>query len=156
MTKKQLSFILCAGLLLSACDCADDAEISSEMGVGAGTHTAIAEKFAAETEHKVHFGFDQSNLTPTMRTRLESQAKWMKEHQDVSLEVQGYCDKRGPIAYNDRLGQRRADAASQYLHHLGIDSSRVKTVSYGNRVTLVPGDSEESYAENRVAIGVAQ
>lgn len=145
--------LLTVAAAMTACDCSDKASTSDELGVGAGVGTsALAEAFAAETESKVYFGFDMYSLTPLSRQALETQAVWLKKHEEVSVEVQGYCDKRGPVAYNDRLGQRRADASKNHLIDLGVSGSRITTVSYGNRVTLVPGDTEEIYAKNRVAI----
>ncbi|MEH0002051.1 MAG: OmpA family protein [Holosporaceae bacterium] len=156
--KWKLVTLLTLTAMMAGCDCTDQqpVSVSDSEGVGAGTGTSdVAKEFASQTEDKVFYAFDKFDLTPTSRTSLEGQAKWLQNNKDVSVEVQGYCDKRGPVAYNDRLGQRRADAAAHYLVHLGVDEGRVKTVSFGNRVTLVPGTTEAAYAQNRVAITVA-
>ncbi len=154
--KVKFLMMAAAAMAMTACECKDSPNSGAD-GVGAGVGTGpTAEAFAAETNHRVYFGFDQYSLTPTGRKNLENQADWLKEHTGVHVEVQGYCDKRGPIPYNDRLGLRRADAAKAYLTTLGISSSRIETITYGNRVTLVPGDTEEIYAENRVAITIAK
>ncbi|MGL6187584.1 MAG: OmpA family protein, partial [Holosporales bacterium] len=82
----------------------------------------------------------------------EKQAAWLLKYPERNAEVAGYCDARGTVEYNDKLGQRRADAARDYLTSLGVGASRLSTISYGKRVTLVPGSTEEVYAQNRVAI----
>ena len=155
--KRKLAALFSAAAILAGCECQDQHPVSVSDGVGAGPGTSdVAKEFASQTEDRVFYAFDNSELTPTSRASLESQAKWLMEHKDVSVEVQGYCDVRGPVVYNDRLGQRRADSAAHYLVHLGVDESRVKTISFGKRVVLVPGDTEAAHAQNRAAITVAQ
>lgn len=154
--KLKFVMMLAATVTLAACEC-KDGPTTDASGVGAGVGTGeMAEAFAAQTNHKVYFGFDKSTLTPAAQKDLWSQYEWLKEHSSIDVEIQGYCDERGPVAYNDKLGLRRANAAKAHLESLGMESSRIKTVTFGNRVTLVPGHDEEAWSQNRVAITIVK
>ncbi len=65
--------------------------------------------------------------------------------------MEGHCDERGTTDYNLALGEQRARAARDYLASLGVASARMRTVSYGKERPLVPGDDEQSFAQNRRA-----
>jgi len=156
MSKKYLAFLAMAFLATACGGSCDDEPVtvtdsSEDMGIADQKGD-----FASQVQDKVFYDFDQYKLTPDSRRSLEAQAKWLMEHKEGQIEVQGYCDKRGPDQYNMVLGKRRADASAGYLVSLGVDESRVKTISFGKRVTLVPGDTEEAYAQNRVAITVVR
>ena len=75
--------------------------------------------------------------------------KVMRQFPQIKVIVEGNCDQRGTSEYNLALGERRAQAAAQYLTNLGIGSDRLSTVSYGKERPLDPGHSEAAYAKNR-------
>lgn len=113
---------------------------------------ALREKMgqaANELAQMIHFAFDSSNLTPEARQILTRKAEIMRQFPQIKVIVEGNCDQRGTSEYNLALGERRAQAAAQYLANLGIGSDRLSTVSYGKERPLDPGHSAAAYAKNR-------
>ncbi len=109
-----------------------------------------AEKAKFETED-IHFEFDQYILSDEAKKILEKKAQWLKQNPAVKVLIEGHCDERGSAEYNMALGQRRADAAMQYLISLGISANRLATISYGEEKPLDPRSNEEAWAKNRRA-----
>ncbi len=97
----------------------------------------------------IYFDFDQSNIRADMTEKLDSNANFLKQHQDERIVIEGNCDSRGTKEYNLALGERRAMSAKQYLVNLGIDGERIRTVSYGAERPLFSGQDETSYSLNR-------
>ncbi|EFL49836.1 peptidoglycan-associated lipoprotein [Solidesulfovibrio fructosivorans JJ]] len=113
---------------------------------------ALREKMgqaANELAQMIHFAFDSSNLTAESRQILTRKAEIMRQYPQIKVIVEGNCDQRGTAEYNLALGERRAQAAAQYLSNLGIPADRLSTVSYGKERPLDPGHSEAAYAKNR-------
>jgi peptidoglycan-associated lipoprotein len=99
----------------------------------------------------VFFEYDSDEITPTAEQKLNAKADVLRANPGVRLRIEGHCDQRGSTEYNLALGQRRAEAVRAYLVNLGIDGSRLSTISYGEEKPLEEGDSEEAYARNRRA-----
>ncbi len=99
----------------------------------------------------IHFDFDKSTLTPEAQDTLKTNADWLKKNSSVVVEIEGHCDERGTIEYNLALGDRRAKSARDFLVNLGIDTSRMRTISYGKEMPLDPGHNEAAWAKNRRA-----
>ena len=78
----------------------------------------------------------------------------MKKHKGLKVSVEGHCDERGTRDYNLALGERRANAAKDYLISLGVSASRIKTVSYGKERPVALGHSENAWSQNRRAVTV--
>jgi peptidoglycan-associated lipoprotein len=97
----------------------------------------------------VYFDYDDSTLRPDAREALRKNATFLKSNTGVAVEVQGNCDERGTEEYNLALGKRRAEAAKSYLVDLGVNSSRVATVSFGEEKPVAVGHDEASWAKNR-------
>ena len=97
----------------------------------------------------LHFAFDEARLTPESEQRLQRLAGIMRGHSDLKLTVAGNCDELGTEEYNLELGQKRAATAQAYLTHLGIDASRVATVSYGKERPVSSAHDEQARADNR-------
>ena len=83
---------------------------------------------------------------------LDRQAAWLGRYPQVSVQVAGNCDERGTEEYNLALGQRRANAARDYLVARGVQSARITTISYGKDRPTALGDDEQAWAQNRNAI----
>jgi peptidoglycan-associated lipoprotein len=98
-----------------------------------------------------YFDYDQSDLREDARTALASDAEWLKKYPTVQILIEGYCDERGTGNYNLALGDRRANAAKEYLVSLGIDGSRIKTVSYGEERPFCTESNEGCWQQNRRA-----
>jgi len=102
------------------------------------------------------FDFDSYALRDDARTALDHDAKLLRDNADAKLTVEGHCDERGTAEYNQALGERRAQAARDYLVNAGIDASRLKVVSYGKERPFDPGHDESAWSKNRRAHFVIQ
>ena len=102
-------------------------------------------------DQRVFFAFDSSEISDEARDNLLGQALYMKNHEDVKIQIAGNCDERGSTEYNLALGARRANAAKEVLVNDGIDSARISTISYGKERPLVKGTGEEVWKWNRNA-----
>ena len=97
----------------------------------------------------VYFDFDQSTIKSDQTSKLVSNANFLKKNQNARIVIEGNCDAKGTNEYNMALGERRALSAKNYLINLGIDSGRLRTVSYGEERPLFSGQDESSFALNR-------
>ena len=108
---------------------------------------AAMEKFVNED---VHFDFDSALLSMQAQAILRAKALYLKENAGT-VTIEGHCDERGTNEYNLALGDRRARSAKSFLVDLGISSSRIKTISYGEERPLDSGSNENAWAKNRRA-----
>ena len=106
------------------------------------------------TSNTVNFSVDVFDIDATARTILDSQAAWLARHPQVRITIEGHCDERGTREYNLALGDRRANAAKNYLAARGVDASRMTTISYGKERPLALGSDEDSWAQNRRAVTI--
>jgi len=97
----------------------------------------------------IHFDFDRAELTDSSRERLQALAEVLKKHSDLRIRIDGNCDEAGTEEYNLALGQKRADAARQYLSTLGVAPGRLETVTYGKEKPLDPGHNPSAWSQNR-------
>lgn len=100
------------------------------------------------------FDTDRYNIDSEDQGILQSQAQWLARYPAKRITVEGHADERGTRDYNLALGERRANAAKNYLVSLGIDASRITTVSYGKERPVALGSDEASWAKNRRAVTV--
>jgi peptidoglycan-associated lipoprotein len=100
-------------------------------------------------QEDIFFEFDKSTLTPAAQDNLMRKAAWLRDHPDATVTIEGNCDDRGTNEYNLALGDRRADSAKAFLVDLGIASSRLTTISYGEERPLCTQNTEECWAKNR-------
>jgi peptidoglycan-associated lipoprotein len=114
--------------------------------------TEIAEE--VEVEDRVFFGLNSSNLNDAAKNVLDGQAEWLKSESAINIIIEGHCDERGTREYNIALGEKRANAARDYLISNGITSDRIKTVSYGKERPALIGAGEEIWSKNRRAVTV--
>jgi peptidoglycan-associated lipoprotein len=97
------------------------------------------------------FAFDSYSLSAEAKGTLEANAREMKRVTDKMITIEGHCDERGTKAYNLALGEKRANAARDYLVAMGVNASRITTVSYGKERPFDPGHDETAWAKNRRA-----
>ncbi|MCK5545976.1 MAG: peptidoglycan-associated lipoprotein Pal [Rhodospirillaceae bacterium] len=157
MRFKILSIIAVAGLL-SAC-AAPGGGAGGAGGAGSadsGYAPGSQEDLAVNVGDRVHFDFDKYSLSPESRYTLQQQAAWLAANEGVSITVEGHADERGTREYNLALGERRAQAAADYLMVLGVSKDRVQTVSYGKERPEDPGSNEAAWAKNRRAVSVVK
>ncbi|MEP7210142.1 MAG: peptidoglycan-associated lipoprotein Pal [Alphaproteobacteria bacterium] len=107
--------------------------------------------FQAKATDRVYFALDQYTLSDQSRTSLQGQAAWLKQYGNVRVQIEGNADERGTREYNIALGQRRADSVKTYLSSLGVNASRVDTISYGKDRPIDAGHSEDAWSQNRNA-----
>lgn len=98
------------------------------------------------------FGFDESTLPADAQSALSNSAHWLNgDGRAYNLLIEGHCDERGTEQYNLALGDKRANVAKEYLQTLGVDGSRIRTVSYGEERPFDPGHDESAWSQNRRA-----
>lgn len=97
----------------------------------------------------IYFDFDKSNLKPEAQEVLKRKAEWLRKNPGESVIIEGHCDERGTNEYNLALGDRRAQSAKNFLLDLGIEESRLTTVSYGEERPADPQHNEEAWSKNR-------
>jgi peptidoglycan-associated lipoprotein len=109
-----------------------------------------AEEFNRQGALKdILFAFDKSDLDDAARRVLADNAAWMRSHAEFHVLIAGHCDERDTEEYNLALGDRRANAARDYLVSLGIAGARLQTISYGEERPLDAGHNEQAWARNR-------
>jgi peptidoglycan-associated lipoprotein len=99
----------------------------------------------------LNFGFDDATLSVVDRRRLSRIAQVLRVRPWAAIRIAGHCDERGTEEYNLALGERRAEAAGEYLLHLGVTREQLETISFGEVVPLVEEQTEEAWAANRRA-----
>ncbi len=97
----------------------------------------------------IHFDFDKSFIREADRPTLEKVAEYLKSHSGTRVLIEGNCDERGTEEYNMMLGDRRANAARQYLVDLGVPGKELSTISFGKDKPVDPGHDEMAWAKNR-------
>lgn len=104
------------------------------------------------SEHIVYFDFDKSTVSGEFSAVLDAHAKFLNANSSVSVLVEGHADERGTPEYNIALGERRAKAVVTYLENMGVASSQLSVVSYGEEKPMVKDRSENAFAKNRRAV----
>jgi peptidoglycan-associated lipoprotein len=99
----------------------------------------------------IYFDLDQSSLRNDAREALQKNYQALKEHGDWEVLVEGHCDERGTTEYNLGLGQRRAAAVRAYYMTLGIQGTRIATISYGKEKPVCEEHNEDCWSKNRRA-----
>ena len=102
-------------------------------------------------DQRVYFAFNSAEISEDAENNLLGQSLYMKNHEDVKIQIAGNCDERGSTEYNLALGARRANAAKKVLVNDGIDARRISTISYGKERPLVLGTGEDVWKFNRNA-----
>ena len=113
---------------------------------------AAFKRSLAEFENDlVYFDFDKSDIRPDMRAILDAKARFLQGFPSIRVQVEGHCDERGTVEYNIALGHRRSQSSRDYLVSLGVNPSRVDTVSYGEERPADSRSNEAGWAKNRRA-----
>ncbi|WDP88959.1 MAG: peptidoglycan-associated lipoprotein Pal [Desulfobacter sp.] len=123
----------------------------------------LAEKLAKEQAAKIaaaknrfvnqniHFEYDSAELSSMAKMLLKEKAEWLNANPAAAVTIQGHCDERGTTEYNLALGERRAQAARNYLVDLGISAGRLDMISYGEERPIDPAKTPEAFRKNRRA-----
>lgn len=160
------TLLLVAGALaMSACASKAPKELPPEPGPATSTTTPtqslgptpgsqadfVAKMMGADT---IYFDTDKYDVDSQDQAALARQAQWLMQYPSKRATIEGHCDERGTREYNLALGERRANAARNYLVSLGVDASRLSTISYGKERPVALGSDEQAWAQNRRAVTV--
>lgn len=148
---KKTGIALCALLLLSSCGGYKKKAMSSDS-----VEAALNEQFNKEAGDRVHFALNKSDINKEASETLKKQAAWLEAHSNVKATIEGHCDQRGTQEYNLALGERRANAAKKALAKMGVNESRLETISYGKERPAVIGNTDADFALNRRAVTVVR
>ena len=113
-----------------------------------------ADLIAKAGSDTVYFGTDKSDLDEQSQATLAAQARWFIANPSVRGSIEGHADERGTREYNLALGERRANAAKQFLIANGVPEGRLTTISWGKERPVAVGSNEEAWAQNRRAVSV--
>ncbi|GGN59990.1 peptidoglycan-associated lipoprotein [Novosphingobium indicum] len=166
-TRTGATMLLVAGALaVSACKTSAPQELPPEPGPATTTTTAptqplgpvagsqadfVAKMMGADT---IYFDTDKYDIDSMDQQALAKQAQWLMQYPNKRATIEGHADERGTREYNLALGERRANAAKNYLVSLGVDASRLGTISYGKERPVALGSNEQAWAQNRRAVTV--
>jgi peptidoglycan-associated lipoprotein len=104
---------------------------------------------AAEGVQPIYFDFDKSFIRDDAKPVMKANAEWLKANPKAKIKIEGNCDERGTIEYNQALGQRRAASAKKYLTDMGIAASRISLISYGKEKPICKESDETCWQKNR-------
>lgn len=159
MAKLTSKLIVAAGLLAAAGCTKTRPDVlppspggdTDHSGVVPGSREDFLQSVISDT---IHFAFDRYDIDARSQSILDSQAQWLMQYPNVNVTIEGHCDERGTREYNLALGDRRANAAANYLAAKGVAPSRITTISYGKERPIALGSTEADYAQNRRAVTI--
>ena len=152
MNFKKFLVIVLAGVALTAC--ATQKKSTGQMQSDVYTGTDTVQYLATGVKDRVFFATNKSTLTTASRDTLRKQAAWMRKKKKLSFTIEGHADERGTREYNLALGERRANAAKDYLMTYGISGSRLSVISYGKERPVNSGSSPLAWSQNRRSVTV--
>ena len=150
---RRFLVVVLAGLALTAC--ATQKKSTGQMQSDVYTGTDTVEYLATGVKDRVFFATNKSTLTTASRDTLRKQAAWMRaKGKALSFSIEGHADERGTREYNLALGERRANAAKDYLMTYGISGSRLSVISYGKERPVNSGSNPLAWSQNRRSVTV--
>ena len=149
---KNAFLVIAACLVLSAC--ATSKKQTGQMQGDVYTGTDTVEYLASGVPDRVFFATNESVLTTASRETLRKQAAWLRKNSDITIVLEGHADERGTREYNLAVGERRANAAKDYLMTYGISSDRISVLSYGKERPVDSGSNPLAWSKNRRSVTV--
>ena len=148
---KKILIVALASLALTACATQKKGtKLAGDVYTGDDT----VEYLATGVRDRVFFATNKSTLTTASRDVLRKQAAWMRKKKDLTFTIEGHADERGTREYNLALGERRANAAKDYLMTYGISGSRLSVISYGKERPVNSGSNPLAWSQNRRSVSV--
>ncbi len=148
---KNILLVFFTTLILSACSTAKKSgNIEGDVYTGKET----VEYLASGVPDRVFFATNKSSLTTKSRETLRKQATYLRKNKKLNVTIEGHADERGTREYNLALGERRANAARDYLMTYGISGKRISVISYGKEKPVNPKSSPISWSQNRRSVTV--
>ena len=148
---KNIFLVVFTTLILSACS---TAKKSGDLYGDVYTGKETVKYLAKGVPDRVFFATNKSSLTTASRATLRKQATYLRKNKKLNVTIEGHADERGTREYNLALGERRANAAKDYLMTYGISGKRISTISYGKEKPVNPGSSALAWSQNRRAVTV--
>jgi peptidoglycan-associated lipoprotein len=148
---KNSFLVVLACLVLSACA---TKKVSTQIQSDVYTGTDTVEYLASGVPDRVFFATNESVLTTASRETLRKQATWLRKNSKITIVLEGHADERGTREYNLALGERRANAAKDYLMTYGISSDRISVLSYGKERPIDSGSNPLAWSKNRRSVSV--
>ena len=148
---KNILLVIFATLILSACSTAKKSgDIDGDVYTGKET----VEFLASGVPDRIFFATNKSSLTTASRATLRKQATYLRKNKNLNVTIEGHADERGTREYNLALGERRANAAKDYLMTYGISSDRLTVLSYGKERPVDSGSNPLAWSKNRRSVTV--
>ena len=151
---KNTLLVIIASFILTACATTKKVETTGQMQGDVYTGTDTVEYLASGVPDRVFFATNESILTTRSRDTLRKQANWLRKNPDITVVLEGHADERGTREYNLALGERRANAAKDYLMTYGVSASRISVISYGKERPVDSGSNPLSWSKNRRSVTV--
>ena len=154
---------MCVGFFVAACarggSNGPEARLGSDYGSGSGRNGArrgsaepgSTEEFKAGGSDTVYFSSDRTDLTPEAQQALTAQVRWLQQHRNHAISIEGHADERGTREYNIALGARRATSVKEFLTQQGIASARIRTTSFGKERPVAVCNDISCWSQNRRA-----
>ncbi|NCP20193.1 MAG: peptidoglycan-associated lipoprotein Pal [Erythrobacter sp.] len=166
-TRIAAAIVLSATISLAACKSGAPDELPPEPGVsqpdtgyndgynnagGVGTQDHFVN--AVNGQNVIYFDTDRYNIDTADAAALQQQAQYLAQYPNITVTIEGHADERGTREYNLALGERRANAAKNYLVSIGVAANRIRTVSYGEERPVATASTPAAWAQNRRAVTV--
>jgi len=151
---KNTFLVLMASLILTACATTKKVSMDGQMQGDVYTGTDTVEYLASGVPDRVFFATNESVLTTASRDTLRKQATWLRGNPGINVVLEGHADERGTREYNLALGERRANAAKDYLMTYGVSADRISVISYGKERPVASGSNPLDWSKNRRSVTV--
>ena len=148
---KNILLVIFATLILSACS---TAKKSGNVDGDVYTGKETVKFLASGVPDRVFFATNKSSLTTAARATLRKQATYLRKNKNLNVTIEGHADERGTREYNLALGERRANAAKDYLMTYGISGKRISVISYGKEKPVNPASTPLAWSQNRRSVTV--
>ena len=148
---KNALLVMLASLVLTACA---TKKVQNQMQGDVYTGTDTVKYLASGVADRVFFATNESVLTTASRDTLRKQAEWLRKNSKINVVLEGHADERGTREYNLALGERRANAAKDYLMTYGISANRISVISYGKERPVDSGSNPLAWSKNRRPVTV--
>ena len=148
---KNILLVTFATLILSACS---TAKKSGNIDGDVYTRKETVKYVASGVADRRCFATNKSALTTASRATLRKQATYLRKNKNRNVTIEGHADERGTREYNLALGERRANAARDYLMTYGIAGKRISVISYGKEKPVNSASSRLAWSQNRRSVTV--
>ena len=148
---KNVLLVIFTAFILSACS---TAKKSGSLDGDVYTGKETVKYLASGVPDRVFFATNKSSLTTASRATLRKQATFLRKNKKLNVTVEGHADERGTREYNLALGERRANAARDYLMTYGISGKRISVISYGKEKPVNAASTPLAWSQNRRSVTV--